>query len=396
MKIADRVADLPPYVFAKLGRRLRELTARGKDIIRLDVGSPDLPPPAFIVEAMYHSSLDSSHHGYGGYYGTPALRQAMATYYERRFAVKLDPEKEVCPLIGSKEGIANVALAFVDPGVPVLVPDPGYPTYSLGTLLAGGVPVRVPLLVENGYLPDLEAIPAEVARSARILWLNYPNNPTGAIATLEFFERVVSFARKFDLLVCHDNPYCDVTFDGYTAPSLLQVPGAMSVALEFNSLSKTYNMAGWRVGMAVGNGVAVEALARTKTNIDSGIFRAIQDAAVTALTGDQSWLKERNEIYRERRDLILATLAGLGMSAVQPRASLYVWSSTPDGYSSEDFASRLLEEAGVSIAPGTAFGPRGEGYFRISLGQDTDRIREAMVRLTQLIQGEVKDRSGID
>jgi LL-diaminopimelate aminotransferase len=368
-------------VFARLGRRIQELAAQGKDIIRLDIGSPDLPPPDFVVEAMYRSAQDPSHHGYGGFYGTPELRQAMASYYEHRFGVTLDPSTQVASLIGSKEGIANIALAFVDPGQVVLVPDPGYPTYSLGTLLAGGVPVRMPLLPENGFLPDLDDLAQDEVRAAKILWLNYPNNPTGATATLEFFERVVDLARKHDFLICHDNPYCDLSFDGYVAPSLLQVPGALDVALEFNSLSKTYNMAGWRVGMAVGNSVAVEALARTKTNIDSGIFRPIQDAAVLSLTGDQGWLWERNEIYRERRDLIWGTLHKIGLAAEKPVASLYIWAQIPAGYSSVDFATRLLEEAGVSITPGSAFGLHGEGYVRISLGMATDRVREAMQRL---------------
>jgi len=381
MRVADRIAKLPPYAFALLGRRIQQLAKEGRDVIQLDIGSPDLPPPGFIVEAMYRSALEATHHGYSGYYGTPALRQAIATYYARRFGVKLDPVTQVVALIGSKEGIANVAFAFVDPGETVLVPDPGYPTYSLGTLLAGGIPYPVPLLAEHGFLPDLEAIPEKVARSARILWLNYPNNPTGATAPLGFFESVVAFARKYDVLVCHDNPYCDVVFDGYEAPSLLQVPGAMDVALEFNSLSKTYNMAGWRVGMAVGNAVAVEALGRTKTNIDSGIFLPIQDAATLALTGDQGWLKERNKIYEERRDLILAALQELGLKTNRPQASLYLWVETPAGYSSEEFASRLVEQAGISVTPGTVFGAQGEGYFRISLGQATDRIQQAMDRL---------------
>jgi LL-diaminopimelate aminotransferase len=384
IKLADRVSNLPPYVFARLGRRIQELAMQGNDVIRLDIGSPDLPPPDSIVEAMYRSARDPSHHGYGGFYGTPELRRAMSSYYERRFGVVLDPESQVTPLIGSKEGIFNIALAFVNPGQVVLIPDPGYPTYSLGTLLAGGVPFRVPLLAENGFLPDLESIPHDVAESAQILWVNYPNNPTGATATLEFFEHVVAFARQYDLLICHDNPYCDITFDGYVAPSLLQVPGSVDVALEFNSLSKTYNMAGWRAGMAVGNATAVEALARTKTNIDSGIFRPIQDAAVLALSGDQSWLQERNDIYRERRDLILAGLAEIGIHAAKPVASLYVWASTPAGYSSEAFATQLLEEAGISITPGTAFGPCGEGYVRISLGMSTERIREATDRMKRL------------
>ncbi len=381
MRVAKRVSTLPPYVFAKLGHRIQELKSEGRDIIRLDIGSPDLPPPDFIVDALNRSLQDPSRHGYGGYYGTPELRRAMASYYERRFGVQLNPDNQVAPLIGSKEGIANVALAFVDPGQAVLVPDPGYPTYSLGTILAGGEPVRMPLLEQNGFLPDLEAIPEDVAQSAKIIWLNYPNNPTGAVGSLEFFERAVAFARRHDLLICHDNPYCDVVFDGYAAPSILQVPGAMAVALEFNSLSKTYNMAGWRVGMAVGSAVAVEALARTKTNIDSGIFLPIQDAAAVALTGDQTWLAERNGIYLERRNLILDTLSDLGIPANKSKASLYIWARVPEKYSSAELATRLLEDAGVSVAPGSAFGPHGEGFVRISLGMATDRIREAMERL---------------
>ena len=384
MNVARRLESLPPYIFAKLGIRIRELMTEGKDIIRLDIGSPDLPPPEAFIEAMYASALNPGHHGYAPYYGTPELRQAVATYYQRRFGVTLDPAKEIVALIGSKEGIANVALAFVDPGQYVLVPDPGYPTYTMGTLLAGGVPYRLPLLAENGFLPDLGAVPEEVARAATILWLNYPNNPTGATAPFSFFEEAVAFARRHDLLVCHDNPYCDITFDGYEAPSLLEVPGAKEVALEFNSLSKTYNMAGWRVGMAVGAAKAVEALSRTKTNIDSGIFLPLQDAAVAALVGDQSWLVERNEIYRQRRDLILATLDELGVEASRPQASLYVWARTPPGMSSEALATLLLEEAGVSLVPGTVFGPNGEGWLRISLGMDTARIQEAMERLKQM------------
>ena len=381
MKISERVVDLPPYPFAALGRRLRELAAEGTDVIRLDVGSPDLPPPDFINESLVQSVGNPSHHGYGGYFGTPALRSAIATYYEQRFDVELDVQSELCPLIGSKEGIANAALAFVDPGDIVLVPDPGYPTYTMGAVLAGGSTVRVPLSPENGWLPDLQAIPKDAARAARLFWLNYPNNPTGAVAPIEFFEQVVAFAKEYDILICHDNPYCDVTFGDYRAPSILQVPGAKDVALEFNSLSKTYNMAGWRVGMAVGNATAVEALARTKTQIDSGIFRPIQDAAVTALTGDQSWLVERNGVYLERRDVIFAALKEVGIRASEPTASLYIWAQTPEGITSEDFATGLREATGVSITPGSYFGEQGEGYMRISLGRDTDRIREAMDRL---------------
>jgi LL-diaminopimelate aminotransferase len=387
MKAANRLESLPAYVFARLGERLKELVNEGKDVIRLDIGSPDLPPPDNITEALYRSAQRPSKHGYGGYYGTPELRRAMATYYEQRFGVSLNPDKEVVPLIGSKEGIANVALAFVDPGDTVLVPDPGYPTYSMGTLLAGGTPYCFPLPAEKGFLPDLGAVPGDVAASAKILWLNYPNNPTGAIAALEVFEEVVAFARRHDLLICHDNPYCDVTFDGYRAPSLLQIAGASDVALEFNSLSKTYNMAGWRVGMAVGNREAVAALARIKTNIDSGMFLAIQDASVLALTGSQDWLAERNAIYRQRRDMILEVLPQLGMRAETPQASLYIWAKVPAGYTSAVFAEQVLNEVAVSITPGTAFGSQGEGYVRISLGMGTERIREALERLKELDLG---------
>ncbi len=386
MNVAQRVDRLPVYVFASLGARIRALTRQGKDIIRLDMGSPDLPPPDSIIEVLCQSAANADNHGYSGYYGTPELRNAIAAYYQRRFGVTLDPEREIVTLIGSKEGIANIALSFVDPGDVVLVPDPGYPTYSLGTMLAGGTPVGLPLLPENDYLPDLDAVPRDVLAAARILWLNYPNNPTGAVAPLEFFERVVDVAKRHDLLVCHDNPYCDVTFDGYVAPSLLEVPGALDVALEFNSLSKTYNMAGWRLGMAVGSSVAVEALARTKTNIDSGIFRPIQDAGVRALTGDQTWIKGRNEIYRERRDLILATLDAIGIQASRPVASLYIWASTPPGYTSVEYATWLLEDVGISVTPGDIYGPHGAGFLRISLGMSTERIQEAMDRLREAVR----------
>ncbi len=380
MKAAKRLEQLPAYVFAQLGRRIRELQAQGKDVIRLDIGSPDLAPPAFVIEALHRSAQNPGHHGYAGYYGTPELRQAMAGYYQRRFGVEIDPEREVVSLIGSKEGIANVALAFVDPGDIVLVPDPGYPTYGLGTALAGGEVHRVPLLAENDFLPDLHAIPASIAQAARILWLNYPNNPTGATASLEFMARAVAWARETDTLLCHDAPYCDITYDGYVAPSMLQVPGAKDVVLEFNSLSKSHNMAGWRVGMAAGNPLAVEALARTKTNIDSGIFLPIQDAAVVALNSDPGWLLERNEIYRARRDLILAGLEAMGIRARKPSASLYIWAETPAGYTSASYANWLLDGAGVSVTPGTTFGPHGEGYLRISVGMATERVRLAMER----------------
>lgn len=386
MKKANRIANLPPYFFAQLGQKIAQLKKEGRDIIRIDIGSPDLPPPDFILQELNRSAADPGHHSYAGYYGIPALRQAMADYYHKRFGVELNPDTQIIPLIGSKEGIAHVPTTFVNAGEVVLVPDPGYPTYRMGVMLVEGETYAMPLLAENNYLPDLETIPPDILRRAAVLWLNYPNNPTGAIAPLDFFERAIEFARRHNLLICHDVPYADVTFDGYVAPSMLQVKGAQDVVLEFNSLSKSHNMAGWRVGMAVGNAQAVKALTTVKTNLDSGIFRPIQDAAIAALTGDQTWLTERNAIYRQRRDIVLAGLERAGLPARKPQAGLYLWPQVPAGITSAHFAQRLLEKAGVSVTPGTAFGQHGEGYIRISLGLATDRIREAMERLIDFTQ----------
>ena len=381
LRPAHRLDRIPPYVFAALAARVRALEAQGLDIIRLDIGSPDLPPADFIIEALATASRRPDLHGYPSYTGTPALRRAMAAYYERRYGVSLHPDQEVLPLIGSKEGIVNLTVAWLDPGDLALVPDPAYPVYQMAAFIAGGEVYTLPLAAENGYLPDLDAIPAAVAQRARLLWLNYPNNPTGATADLAFFERAVHFARRHEILLCHDAPYCDVTFDGYRAPSLLSVPGAREVAVEFNSLSKSHNMAGWRVGMALGNPTAIKALTLVKSNADSGIFTAIQEAAITALTGDQSWLQARNAIYQARRDLVLAGLAAAGIQAEAPQAGLYVWAAVPPGFSAAAFATLLLEGTGVSLTPGSAFGAHGEGFVRASLGLDTERIQEAMRRV---------------
>jgi len=386
-QLAKRIANFPPYVFAGLEKRLADMLAAGKDIIRLDIGSPDQPPAPHIIQALHQSAQDPTHHGYAGFFGTPQLRQAIADYYLRRFDVQLDPKNEVLPLIGSKEGIFNLAWAYVDPGDVVLIPDPSYPTYTNGALLAGGEICPVPLDVQRGWLPDFSALPPERVQRAKILWLNYPNNPTTATASLEFFEQAVAFARANDILLVHDNPYCEVCFDGYVAPSLLQVPGAKEIAVEFNSLSKSYNMGGWRIGMVVGKAEVVAALSRLKTNIDSGIFRAVQDAATQALNGDQEWLSERNDVYAHRRDIVLKALPAAGMSAQTPKSTIYVWAKIPSGCTSADFCNQLLEKTGVSLTPGPAFGTRsqlaarGEGYVRISLGQKTERVAEAMERL---------------
>ena len=380
MRIAERLKDLPAYVFATVGRRVRALQAEGMDVIRLDIGSPDLPPPGSVVDMLDRSARDSHKHGYPPFFGTPALRAAIASYYRRRFGVELNPESQVLPLIGSKEGIFHLPMAFVDPGTVVLVPDPGYPTYRNAVHLVGGELHPMPLLEENGWLPDLEAIPADVLSRARVMWLNYPNNPTTALAPLSFLERAVAFARAHDLLLTYDNPYADVTWDGYVAPSVLQVSGAMDVAVEFNSFSKLYNMAGWRIAMVVGNAEAVAALARLKTNADTGIFQPLQDAAVVALETDEDWLAHRNESYRERRQVVTAALDRLGLSYTPSSATLYVWARLPDGRPSVDFTAALLEEAGVSIAPGAAYGDHGEGYVRITLCHPPQRLAEAMER----------------
>jgi LL-diaminopimelate aminotransferase len=381
MQTADRLAQFPPYVFASLGRRITQMRGEGIDVIRLDIGSPDMPPAPFILDAMNEALAQEDMHGYGGYFGRPTLRQAMATYYRQRFDISLDPDTQILPLLGSKEGIFHLPLAVVNPGDVVLVPDPGYPTYSTGARLAGADPVTMPLLTENDYLPDLEQIPDSVVARAKLMWINYPNNPTSATADMAFLEDVVTFAQRNDILICHDAPYVDVSYDGYRAPSLLQASGAKEVAIEFNSLSKTYNMAGWRVGMAVGNAEAVEALGRFKSNIDSGLFPAIQAAAETALRGDQEWLVERNGIYEHRRDLILSGLKNMGLTARKPSATLYVWAKVPDGFTSAQFADRLLSECAVSLSPGSAFGSYGEGFVRISVGNATERIEEAVDRL---------------
>ena len=379
---AQRISSFEPYFFASLGNRISQLKQKGVDVIRIDMGSPDLPPAGFIIEELVEKSRRSDTHGYSPTGGPQDFKKAVAQYYLDRFEVNLDPQTEVIGLIGSKEGLFNLSQVILNPGDIALVPDPGYPVYSASGIIAGGRIVNFSLLEENHFLPDLEAIPAEVLKNAKILWLNYPNNPTGAIASLSFFEEVITFARKHRILVAHDAPYVDICFDGYTAPSLMQVPGAKDVAIEFNSLSKTYNMAGWRLGMAVGNPEVIDYLFTYKSQMDTSTFGPIFSAGVKALTGDQSWLEERNEIYKERRDLVVRGLKSAGFSLDTPHAAIYVWAKLPDGErDSIAFCSRLLEETGVSTTPGIVYGEHGEGFLRISLGTSTDRIREAMERI---------------
>lgn len=381
---ARRIQNLPPYLFAEVDRRIAEKRAAGFDVISLGIGDPDLPSPPHVVAAAQEAVADPRRHRYPDYYGLPEFRRAIARWYEQRFEVRLDPDTEVLPLIGSKEGIAHIALAFVDSGDVVLVPDPGYPVYSIGTMLANGEPYFMPLRPERGFLPDLEAIPQAALERARILWINYPNNPTAAVAPLEFFEEVVAFARRHGLLVCHDNAYSEVCYDGYRSPSFLEVPGAKEVGVEFHSLSKTYNMTGWRSGMVVGNPVAIEALGRVKTNVDSGIFEAIQIASIAALEGDQRWVEERNARFQARRDATIATLRKIGIDAPVPKASLYIWAPVPGGQSSVEFSLRVLDDAAVWLTPGVGFGANGEGFFRISLTVPDQRLAEALERLEKL------------
>ncbi len=384
MKTAKRLLDLPPYPFARWAAEVSRVQRLGMDVIRLDIGNPDLAPHEAVVQALCESAGKADTHGYSGYRGLPSLRRAAAAYYERRFGVCLDPEKEIVPLIGSKEGIVNLALACLDPGDLVLVPDPGYAPYTMGAMLVGAEVATLPLLAENDFLPDLDAVPESIASRAALMWLNYPNNPTGAVADLDFLSEAVAFARRYDVLLCYDAPYCDVTYDGYVAPSILEVEGARDVAVEFNSLSKTYNMAGWRLGMAVGNAEVLAALTQVKSNVDSGMFHPLQEAAIRALTVDGAWIAARNDIYRERLQLLVDGLHTLGMSATLPRAGLYLWVAVPDGESAEECARRWLEEAGVAVAPGSFFGPVGSGYLRISATAPTARIRDAMARLREL------------
>ena len=378
---AKRLDNLPPYAFAVIGKKIAAMRADGCDVIGLHMGSPDLPPPDSVVEELAQSARDPSHHGYAGFTGTPGLREAIAAYYGERFGVALDPSTEILPLIGSKEGLAHMSLAYLDPGDIALVPDPGYPTYAMGAAMAGGEPYSFSLASENGFLPDLDAIPADVLDRARILWVDYPNNPTGAVASLDDLAAMVDFAREHGLLLCSDNPYADVTFDGYRAPSLLEVEGAREVAVEFNSLSKTYNMAGWRVGMCVGNADAIQALLAVKSNVDSGLFRSVCDAAELAICETpRVWIEQRNAVYQERRDLIMAALPSIGLSAELPKAALYVWAKVADG-DDKAYAAGALDEAHVSLAPGYVYGENGVGYVRFSLVTPKERLEVALDRL---------------
>lgn len=385
MRLARRIESLPPYLFAEIEKKIEAKKAAGVDVISLGIGDPVEPTPANVIECLGREAADPANHRYPSFAGMPAFRQAISAWYEKRFGLHFDAVKEVLPLIGSKEGIAHIQVALVDPGDTVLVPDPGYPVYKSGAILAGGTPYFMPLLPENEFVPKLSDIPAEVARAARVMFLNYPNNPTSAVVAQGFFDEVVAFAKEYDIVVAHDFPYSEIVFDGYEAPSFLATPGARDVGVEFHSLSKTYNMTGWRIGWVLGNHEVIEALGRVKTNIDSGIFNAIQKAGIEALTGPQEIVADMCAIYKRRRDVVVKTLRDIGIEIEAPKATIYVWARVPEGHTSESFATLVLEKAGVVVPPGNAYGPSGEGYIRISLTTKDDRLAEALERIQQAL-----------
>lgn len=384
--IAERLNQLPPYLFAKIDALKVEAIKNGADIIDLGIGDPDQPTPPHIREKMKEALEDRANHRYPSYQGLRDFREAVARWYQNRFGVNLDPDTEVLSLIGSKEGIAHVPLAFLNPGDVCLVPDPGYPVYQAGTTLAGGIVQRMPLLPENGFLPDLTKIsdPSELQK-ARLLFINYPNNPTAATAEPEFFRQVIDFARKHNIIVCHDNAYSEIAYDGYQAPSFLQFEGAKEVGIEFHSLSKTYNMTGWRIGFAAGNAEILAALGKVKTNIDSGIFQAVQRAGIAAMNMDQECVRDMCRLYQERRDVLCQGLESLGLAVVRPRATFYLWIKVPAGTTSEALTLRLLREAGIICTPGTGFGTYGEGFIRMALTIPKERMAEAVDRMRKVL-----------
>lgn len=381
MKLAQRVENLPPYLFVQISKKIAEKRARGEDVISLAIGDPDMPTPPHIIERLCQAARDPANHRYPESEGLPEFRHAVAKWYLQRFGVTLDPDNEVVSVIGAKEGIGHIALCFIDSGDIALIPNPAYPVYSIGTMFAGGSSYELPLKAENGFLPDLDSIPEDIARKAKMLWINYPNNPTGATADLDFFERVVKFARRYDIAVCHDGPYTEIAFDGYRPVSFLQAKGAGEVGVEFHSLSKSFNMTGWRVGMVAGNSTMIDALRRVKSNLDSGVPQAIQHAAIEALTGPQDCIQENNAMYQRRRDILMQALKRIGIEARLPQASLYIWARVPQGYTSVSFATSLLDKAGVVVTPGVGYGSHGEGYVRLSLTVPDHRLQEAVHRL---------------
>ena len=383
MKFASRIEKVPPYLFVGISRKIAEKRAQGIDVISFGIGDPDIPTPENVVEKLRETALDSPNHRYPETDGLPEFRQAVADWYQRRFGISVHPDKETLPLIGAKEGIGHAALCFIEPGDIALVPDPGYPVYSVGTWFAGGECHWMPLLEENGWMPDLDAIPDDVADKATVMWLNYPNNPTGAIADADYFAKVVEFAKAHDIAVMHDASYSEVAFDGYRPISFLETPGAIDVGVEFHSLSKSYNMTGWRLGMAVGNEDIISALMVIKSNLDSGVPNAIQYMGMEAMEMSQDAIDERNAIYEHRRDRVVQTLRDIGLDAIPPKASLYVWTRIPEGFTSAEFTALLLDEADIVVTPGNGYGEYGEGYIRLSLTINDEDMEKGLARLSE-------------
>lgn len=381
MKFASRMDRVPPYLFVEISRKIAEKKAQGIDVISFGIGDPDIPTPASVVDRLRDTALDTPNHRYPETDGLPEFRQAVADWYQRRFGISVRPDEETLPLIGAKEGIGHAALCFIEPGDIALVPDPGYPVYSVGTWFAGGECHWMPLLEENGWLPDLDAVPEDAARKAKVIWLNYPNNPTGAIADGDYFAKVVEFAKAYDIAVLHDASYSEVAFDGYRPVSFLETPGAMDVGVEFHSLSKSYNMTGWRLGMAVGNADIISALMVVKSNLDSGVPNAIQYMGIEAMALSQDDIDARNRIYERRRDRVAQTLQAIGLDAIPPKASLYVWTRIPEGFSSAEFTAKLLDEANIVVTPGNGYGQYGEGYIRLSLTLGDDDMERGLEHL---------------
>ena len=381
MKVSERLEKIPPYLFAEIDRKIDEAKARGIDIISLGIGDPDTPTLQPVVDEMHKAIDNPKNHDYPPYNGTAQFRNGAKEWMKKRFGVDLNADTEILANIGSKEAIAHVFFAYVDKGDYTLVPDPGYPVYKNATIFAGGTPYAMPLLEENNFLPDFDKIPEDIAKKSKIMFLNYPNNPTGATADLEFYKKAVDFCKKYDILLCSDMAYSEMTYDGYKAPSVLEVEGAKDVAIEFYSHSKSYNMTGWRVGFVCGNADAIKALGTIKNNIDSGTFKAIQQAATAAFTIDQSYIDKLNKMYQERRDVMEQGLRELGWDIKPTKATFYIWIPTPEGMSSEEFATLMLEKAHVVVPPGIGYGKCGEGYIRIALTKDVDTIKKALQRM---------------
>ena len=386
-KLANRIRGLPPYLFARLDQLKQKALRKGVDLINLGVGDPDLPTPKAIVERLREAAQDPRNHQYPSYEGLLTFREAVADWYRRRFGVRLDPKTEVLTLIGSKEGIGHVPLGLINPGDVALIPDPGYPVYHAGTLFAGGSSYFMPLRKDQHFLPELDRIPKSILKKAKLLFINYPNNPTSATATRSFFEEVVRFARQHKLIVCHDAAYSEIYFDGIRPPSFLSVPGAKEVGIEFHSLSKTYNMTGWRIGFAVGDPQVLAALGKVKSNLDSGVFQAVQEAGIAALNLNDYGVDEIRKVYQERRDVLITGLMGMGLPVDPPKATFYVWVAVPKGQTSTRFAALLLDSAGIITTPGNGFGKAGQGYIRMALTVPKERLSEAVTRLERVVRG---------